>query len=173
MMLVQKPNSLLIAMGLTASLVIQLSAQTKKQEPPDFNGDFRLTSQQVYASNSKEIPNETLHVVQTARTLMATSTSEGKSSTRTLDLSGQETRTTTPDGGERKDRSKLNSKGLVIDSVWQTGGHIFNIKETWTLSRDGQSLKIETVTSSPVSARGLSTSIDWRNIEKYARIATK
>jgi hypothetical protein len=159
------PNRL-VRLGLGALLLTNLVAQAKKNVLVDFNGEYKLSS---VDGSVRKVPQEILLVIQTADSITATWTVEGKSSTETYDLRGRQTRRISKTGTEIRDHAKLGPKGLEIDSATEVRGITFNLKQMWTMSRDGKTMKIQFHTDIPFSVGGISSSIDGRTISEYSR----
>src|SRR5262245_4650245 len=127
--------------GLLMLLAFTVAARTL----PDFSGMWRLILEK--STFRGPAPNEILVAIQhrepiLTQTMLVVAADGGEQLwTFTFDTSGGDSTNTTT-AGEVQSRAHWNGAELVIDSVLRTRGRTFHFSDHWSLSPDGQTLKM-------------------------------
>ena len=105
------------------------------QEKPNFAGTWKLASE---AGDPFTAPQ--MVVVQNAKTLTVTSTSQMGEIKTTYNLDGTEARSPLDLNGttiDRVTRAAWSGSKLVLTAISEFNGQTFEVKSTWTLNGDG------------------------------------
>jgi hypothetical protein len=125
-------RALFFAVALAVPLTV---ASLSAQEKPNFAGTWKLASEAGDPFTSPQ-----LVVVQNAKTLTVTSTSQMGEIKTTYNLDGTEARSPLDFNGTTIDRvtkAAWSGSKLVLTAISDFNGQTFEVKSTWTLNADG------------------------------------
>ncbi len=122
--------SFLLVVALGAAVVAQ-----EKQDKPNFSGTWKIT-----AAASDPFTSPQFAVVQDAKTLTVTATSQMGDIKTPFNLDGTETRAPLDFNGTMIDRvtkAAWNGTRLVLTTISEFNGQSFESKQVWSLNSDG------------------------------------